>query len=147
LADTVTHPDFGELRWEPKSGWWFAQIELPSGERLEVLVQPGEEDRFAFLDRGAELFRWALGAQPQILRDALQSELLELYNDVWREPTEPELTAEELAGRLAWSTVEVSASDLAPVVFGYEAADLFGGHTLAIEVDSELRFRDVDLQG
>ena len=147
MADSVTHPDFGQLRWEPKSGWWSAQVKLPSGERLEVLVAPGEEDRFAFLDRAAELFRWALGAQPQILRDAIQSELLELYNDVWREPTEPELTADELAGQLEWSVVEVSASDIVPVVLSYEAGDLFGGHSVAIEVDSELQFRDIDLQG
>ena len=147
MAETITHRDFGELRWEQEYSWWFTQLRLPSGDWLDMIVDPGDGDRFAFLEPAANLFRWALGTEQRILRDAIRAELLELYNDIWQQGDEPELTADELMSRLEWTLLDISASPIVPVTFSYDAGDLFGGHSVAVKVDGELRFRDIDLRG
>jgi hypothetical protein len=88
-----------------------------------------------------------MASERQVLAEAMRAELLELYNDTWRQGDEPVLSAKELAARLDWQLLCVSASDIVPVEFGYGAGDLFGNHCVTIEVDAELQFRDIDLRG
>jgi hypothetical protein len=111
-----------------------------------VIVDPGDGDRSEFLPRAAELFQWAMARERQVLAEAIRVELLELYNDTWRQG-EPVLSAEELTARLDWQLLTVTASDVVPVEFSYGAGELFGYHGVTIEVDAELRFRDIDLRG
>src|SRR6516165_4729611 len=103
MAELNTHPVFGELRWEQEYGWWSTQVRLSAAERLDVIVNPGDDDRFAFIESAAKLYCRAMRAERRILRDALREELLELYNDTWRRGEEPELTAKELMSRLKFS--------------------------------------------
>jgi hypothetical protein len=145
--EILSNPVLGELRWEPKYDWWFSQIKLPSGDWLDVIVNPGDGDRYAFIEPAAKLFRWALDNEQRILADALRMELLELYNGAWRQGDEPVLTADGLAARLEWTLLVVSASDIVPVEFSYAAGELFGYHGVTIEVDAKLRFRDIELRG
>ena len=70
MAESITHTVFGELRWDQKYAWWFAQVRLPSAEQLDVIVNPGDEDRFAFIEPAAKLYRRAMKAERRILRDA-----------------------------------------------------------------------------
>ena len=145
-SETLTHPLFGELRWLLDSSHWEAQFTQPGGGRIDVTVAPEDEDRHAFLVRAAELLRWALDNERRILREALRAQLLKLYNDGWRQEDEPELSAEALANRLGWSMLAITASDL-PIELTYNPGDLFGGHTVVVEVDAQLRFRDAYLWG
>jgi hypothetical protein len=145
VAESITHPVFGELRWDSQRTWWFAQIPLPSGEQVEVIVTPGDEDRIAFVELAAKLYERARKAERRILRDALREELLELYNETWRQGNQPKLTAKELTSQLTLALIEIDT--LIPVTLSYEAGDLFGGHGVAIEVDESLQFQDIDLRG
>lgn len=77
----------------------------------------------------------------------MRAELLELYNDTWRQGEEPVLSAEGLTALLEWTLLTVSASEIVPVEFSYQAGELFGGHDIAVEVDAELQFCDIDLRG
>jgi hypothetical protein len=149
VSDSFDHPEIGRLRWEAEWSWWFTQIESPiDGGRLDVIVDSGEGDRKAFLERAGELFRWAMVNQGRILREAVEAELRELYNDVWRQGDEPELTTEELIERLVWTFLKLSTSEDVPVCFAYAAqGELFGGHSIDVEVDGELHYRDIDLVG
>ncbi|MCI0458931.1 MAG: hypothetical protein L0Z62_18390 [Gemmataceae bacterium] len=146
-SENLTHPVLGTLGWLPEYSHWFTQLRLPSGEWLDVIVDPGDTDRFEFLPRAAELFRWAFDNERRVLAEAMRAELLELYNDTWRQDDEPILSSEELAARLAWTLLCVSASDLVPVEFSYDAGELFGWHGVTVEVDAEFQFRDIDLRG
>ncbi len=101
----------------------------------------------ATLERATILFRWALENERRLLREAVEGELLELYNDTWRQGNEPVLTADELTARLEWHLLAISSSDIVPVEFGYGAGDLFGYHSVTVEVDADLRYRDIDLRG
>ena len=143
--DSITNPVFGNLRWEPQYSWWFTQVSRPSGELLDVIVEPGDGDRVAFLKQAARLYPRVMKAERRILREAIREELLELYNDVWRQGDEPRLTAHELMDRLQLSLVNLGT--VVPVTLSYEAGELFGGHGVAVEVDDELRFEDIDLRG
>ena len=63
----------------------------------------------------------ALKAERRIIRAALKAELLELYNETWRQRADPVLTAAEMTDLLQWSLLEISASEIVPVTFSYEA--------------------------
>jgi hypothetical protein len=141
------HPAFGLLRWQPDGSTWYTQYRLPSGALLDVEVEPGGGDRYAFFEPAAKLFRWALDNERGVLATAIQAELLELYNGTWRRGNDPELSGAELAARLEWAGLLVSASEVVPVEFFYRAGELFGSHEVVVEVDAGLRFRDIDLLG
>lgn len=146
-TDSFSHPILGMLGWLPEYTHWFTQLRLPSGEWLDVIVDPGDTDRFEFLPRAAELFQWAFQNERPMLDEALRAELVELFNDIWRRSDEPRMSESELNTRLEWTLLTVSASDLVPVEFGYHAGDLFGGHGVAVEVGLDLQYRDFDLRG
>lgn len=146
-AETFLHPVLGSLGWLPEYTHWFTQLRLPSGEWLDVIVDPGDSDRSEFLPRAAELFQWSFENERRILDECVRTELLELYNDTWRRQDEHTLSEEEFTTRLEWTLLTVSANEIVPVEFGYHAGEMFGGHGVAVEVDAELRYRDVDLRG
>jgi hypothetical protein len=145
-SETLTHPILGSLRWMPDDQHWYSQYRLPSGIVRDVMVEPGDADRHEVIDLAAGLFTWAMENERRILADALQAELLDLYNSVWRRGEGLAVTADELAARLEWHLLEIHPNYIIPVEFSYGAGDLFGGHGVAIEVNEELQFRDVDLR-
>lgn len=143
----LMHPVLGKMAWLPEYSHWFTQLKLPSGDWLDVIVDPGDGDRLQFLPKAAQLFEWALANERQVLAEAMEAELLELYNDTWRQNDELVLSAEELTARLNWGLLSVMDSDIVPVEFSYGAGELFGYHGVTVEVDAALKFRDIDLRG
>ncbi len=146
-AETYTQPALAALEWQPKYEWWFQQRTLPSGEPLDVIINPSDADRHAFLSRAAELLEWALHNERAVLADAVRAELLTLYNDVWRNEEEPVLSADELIGRLEWQLLKISGFESVPIELSYYAGDMFGGHDPTVQLDGALRFRSIDLRG
>ena len=144
-SEHLTHPVLGTLGWLPEFSHWFAQLPRPSGGRLDVIVDPGDGDRHEFIEPAAGLFRRALKAEPRLRRQAIRAELLDLYNDTWRQAAEPVLSDGELASRLELTLVDVGT--VVPVTLHYEAGELFGGHGVAVELDERLRFDGLDLRG
>lgn len=146
-SEKLSHPVFGTVEWLPRYSHWFAQLELPGGTALDVVIEPYDEDRHAFLKPAADLFGWAVANERRLFREAIQSYLLELYNEGWRQDDDPVLSADEFAGQLEWQFLEISDSEVVPVDFGYDAGDLFGGHTVTVELDKELKYRGAHLIG
>jgi hypothetical protein len=144
MAESLKHTVFGELRWEAESSWWFTQMRLPSGDWLDVIVDPGDEDPSAFVERAATLFRRAMDAGRRILHDAFRTKVFDL-RDAWRQNDEPALTAEELAEQLELTFVRIDT--IAPVVPSYWPGDMFGGHCVDVTVDEGLRMTGVGLVG
>src|SRR5262245_56822573 len=105
--EVVTHPVFGELRWESARGVWFTQVRDRSGEWIDVSVDPDEGDRVACLDRAAELYLRAMNAERQLLLTAVEKELLPLYNDCWHESLWPVLTAKQLMEHLEFTFIQI----------------------------------------
>ena len=145
--ETISHPVFGELRWEAARSVWFTQIRDSAGEWIDVSVEADEGDRIACLDRAADLYSRAMRVERQLFRIAVQNELLELYNDTWRRADEPKLTANEFMSRLAFTFIQLRPDWDSAVVLSYDAGELFGGHSVDVELDSELHYLDVNLIG
>jgi len=136
---------FGKLRWEER-GVWFAQVRDSSGEWLDVVVEPGDGDRTAVVEPAAALYKKVIRSERRILRDAVRLELLELYNDVWVQD-ETALTAGQLIEQLEFQFLAITPDSDPPVVLGYDAGDLFGGHTVDVEVDDKLKVVGTNLVG
>jgi hypothetical protein len=124
MAESFNHPVFGNLRWFEKCSWWETRICLESGKWIEMIVDPGDDDPAAFVERAAELFRRAMDAERRILEEGIQNGLLDLY-DAWRQEDEPNLTAEGLMGVL--DLVFVRIDTVIPVTLAYGLGDVFGG--------------------
>ncbi len=91
-----------------------------------------------------------LANERRIFQDAVQTKLLELYNDGWRQEDEPVLSEEEFSAQLEWQLLKINASDVVPIEFWYDPGELyesFGGHVVSVEVDAELQFRGANLIG
>ncbi len=145
--ETLLHPVLGQLTWAAAPFHWSTEYQLPSGGRLDLFVEPYPLDHYAFLERAAELFRWALDNERRVFREALRTYVLELYNDGWRQDDEPVLPEDEFAARLEWQLLKVRGSDLVAVEFWYDAEWLFGGHAVVVEVGAGLQYRGAHLVG
>jgi hypothetical protein len=143
----LTHPILGRLGWLPQYSHWFAQPTLPSGVHLDLVVDPFGSDRNAFLPRAAELFQWAVANERTIFATAVNAYLLELYNECWQQDDLPVLDSAGFTANLKWEFLKVSASEVVPVAYGYNPGDLFGGHTVTVEVDAALQYRGAHLIG
>jgi hypothetical protein len=144
MTESLTHPVFGELRWETAFSWWFTQIRRDSGEWLDVIIDPGDEDPFTFLGRAAQLYCRSLNAERVILQEALPKGVLALY-EKWRQADEPVLTAEELTNQL--DLVFVRLDTIGPITLSYGLGDVFGGHSLDVTVNEQLQVVGVHLAG
>ena len=146
-TEDLTHPVLGMLRWQPDDECWYSQVRLASGDAIDLLITPYDEDRFSFLTRAGEVFKWAMANERRILAEAVQVELLELYNSTWRRAGEPVLSAVELMAKLEWHLLCINADAVVLIDYGYGAGALFGNHGVSVEVGEDLRFRDIDLLG
>jgi hypothetical protein len=146
-ANTLKHPVFGKLQWQAQYGWWFAQVRDASGEWLEIVVDPGDDDRMAVIEPAAALYKKAIRSERRILRDAVRLELLELYNDTWRRSGDPKLSTTAFIEQLEFTFIKLQPGWDIPVILSYGAGDLFGGHSVDVEVDAKLKVIDVDLVG
>lgn len=144
MAESLTHPAFGKLKWEETDQWWFTQIRQESGEWLDVIVDPGDDDPTQFVERASQLYRRAMNAERQLLQEAIKDKLFDLY-ETWRQENEPKLTAEELQDQLELIFVRIDT--VIPITLSYDLGDLFGGHSVDVEVDRQLQFAGVNLVG
>jgi hypothetical protein len=144
MTESLTHPVFGDLQWEGQFSWWFTQIRLESGEWLDVIVDPGDDDPRAFVGRAAQLYCRAMDAEPEILQEAIQQKILDLY-ETWRQVGEPELTAAELTAQLDLTFVRIDT--VVPITLSYVLGDVFGGHSVDVQLNERLQVREVNLAG
>ncbi len=144
MTESLIHPVFGNLQWEEKFSWWFAQIRQASGEWLDVIVDPGDDDPAGFVERASRLYIRAMEAERELLREAVNTKLLDLY-ETWRQEDEPKLTAEELKDRLVLTFVRIDT--IIPITLSYDLGDVFGEHSVDVNVDSRWQIKGVDLVG
>jgi hypothetical protein len=116
MTESLAHPVFGDLRWEEKFSWWFTQLRQQSGEWMDVIVDPGDHDPSPFVERAAQLYRQAMDAERELLRQAIEKGLLDLCEH-WRQEDELRLTAEELKNWLELTFVRLDT--ITPITLNY----------------------------
>ena len=139
MADWLTHPVFGDLQWQEKFSWWFTQIFLESGKRLDVIIDPSDGEPTEYVERVSQFYCRVMDSERDILREVIKQRLLFLY-DVWRQEGDPELTAEELQDQLNLTCVRIE-TDSPIITLGYELGDFFGGHTVDVKVNEQLQVK------
>src|ERR1043166_7020768 len=144
VPESLTHPVFGKLEWENTNQWWFTQIRQESGEWFDVIVDPGDDDPSEFVERASQLYRRAVNAERGLLQEAIKEKLLDLC-EMWRKDDEHKLTAEELLDQLQLTFVRIDT--VIPITLSYDLGDVFGGHSVDVEVDRQLQFVGVNLVG
>ena len=73
--------------------------------------------------------------------------MLELYNETWRRGNDRKLTAGQLLDRLEFVYIGLRPTWDSSIVLSYAAGELFGGHSVDVEVDADLQVTDTDLVG
>ena len=123
--------------FEGRTTWCGREVELSvAGSENEVAAEG--------LAVAHRLFDSA-GEWDRRISDAILAELFALYNDNWRDPEAPRLSAEEFLARLRLEHIAVNDEEL--VHFYYEDGDLFLGHTVDVALwlqDDEI---DVGISG
>lgn len=122
----------GELAWRGGS----VQVHLPAGPDDRPLMVP--EARAVV----AALADWEDRARQRIRED-----LLELFNDTWRdEESDPApLSVEAFQARLSLSSFELGEGR--GLTFWYDDGDLFAGHSIEVQGDLDEGFSSAGLAG
>jgi hypothetical protein len=85
-----------------------------------------------------------MDAERKLRDEAVRMRILDLY-DTWRQEDEPEFTAEGLQEQLELTFVRLDTT--APIILSYGLNDVFGGHSVDVTVDEQLRVTGVSLVG
>ena len=116
-----------------------ADADYVDAETGEIVLEKGKKARTSGFNPGYE--------EDQVARFERSAAKRAEEDELWRQEDEALLDAEEFEGALEWSSLDVSDSETALVEFWYDDGGLFGGHTVVIELDAELKYRDAYLAG
>lgn len=139
------HPVLGTVAFDEAMFWWRAQqpIALAGGDQVMLTLSISAEpdlpaERF---DEAAETLR-RLDARS--LRQLVAEELLELYNDTWRQDGNAELDLDGFGTRIRPTSVDVSEDG---VEIYFDDGGLFGQHSIVVLLNTDLDLVDVKLAG
>ena len=124
--------------------YWEAAISQKPGYDLKITIFPDGEDPQSFIETAARLYLEAMKRQQFLLHEAVQKELLELYNDCWRQD-DVVLTFDKFVRHLRLDAFSVDTT--IPITLYYDAGDLFGGHAVAMDIDRNFVYQQYDLRG
>jgi hypothetical protein len=142
--EELKHATLGTLRWDAVCSWWIGDLACAGRGDVELVIDAGDDDPRAFLERAAGLLLQTVAAEESVRENAVDTNILEIY-ETWRHEPEPMLTAQQLARRLELTWVRIDSA--VPVTLSYALGDVFGGHTVDVAVDEHLRIKGVDLVG
>jgi hypothetical protein len=108
------------------------------GSAIRISVYPDDVEEAQTLAFGQSVAGGLAGLEEQAKAIAVR-DLLETYNDGWREaddeeddaPLPPELTAEQFAARLRLTAANCSGSDSLQLFFDDDG--MFGGHSVVVD--------------
>ncbi len=126
---THQHKRFGTLTFDSTYEHYGATVTW-AGKSIELILEAEEEEQLeAALDVALNLWNDQTMWNNRILDFTVQ-EKLDLYNDIWREDDDPELTPEEFKSRISLATVCVYPGG--EFEFHYGDGDLFASHMIAV---------------
>jgi hypothetical protein len=129
---------FGRLEWDDPLGCWVGAVELFPGREVEVALWNDPGDLLGGLRVAREGLDW-VRSNEDYARGRAAREMVEEYNDYWREVGTKRLTALDLGHRLRLA--RVGFAEDGSLVLTYDGQDLFGGRLLDGEFDPDRNFR------
>jgi hypothetical protein len=135
---------FGDLRWNPEYQWWATESHRPSGEVVGVaILNDAFGPRRRRVERAARLFLRAMEAEPRVLREAMNGELLDHLNASARQAGNPELIAAEWVSRLRLEFAGIYWC--VPLSLTYDANAVAQGRKVSLKLDENLRLLNAAL--
>jgi hypothetical protein len=126
---TIEVDFFGTLTLDRAVDWWEAE-QAWQGASIRLTLSPGEGGDVETVARTAEALWRNQADWDQCVRARAIEELLALKNDAWREAHEPQVTAEQFAGRMKLESVSVEPDGA--FEFWFDDGGLFLGHAIRV---------------
>ena len=143
MGEPIHDEVFGLLKWDDLLNCWLGGINWPSGLYTEVAIwQPGN-DTVAGLRMAREGLDW-LKANEEHARRCVAKEMLEIYNDIWRDEDEP-ISEDEFIRRT--ELVRIGFWEDGSLLLSYDGGDLFGGHVIDGDFGADRSFQRANLVG
>jgi len=137
--------DLKDFQYDSKQDWYGSKFQI-NGISTEVYLYAEETKNIEILnDRLNNAVSW-FENNYETIRDYCADNLLELYNEDWRDPEEEKITTEEFKDKLELESIAID--DDGGLEISFRDGDLFGGHWLVVYTDSEYKFDcDVEIAG
>lgn len=132
----------GYLVWDSELEWWSSQIEVLSGQWIDVSISPEDTDPSIVFKRVRHTLCVILEVEVN-LRRSTADKLLHLYNTTWNDGLA--ISQEEFMNRIALDAITFSPDGSADLY--YSDGDLFWGHTIITTIDTNGCFKDTMLAG
>jgi hypothetical protein len=141
MAERIHHEVFGQLQWDRALGCWLGGIDWPPGQYTEVAIWLPEGELAAGLRLAHDSLNWLMDNEEDA-RCWIASEMLEVYNDAWRDEDEP-ITADAFIRRI--ELVRIGFEEDGSLLLSYDGQDMFGGHLIDGVFEPDRSFRHAGL--
>jgi hypothetical protein len=143
VVNPIHDATFGRLEWDPVLSCWLGGIDWPPGLHTEVAIWVPDNDMAVGLRQAREGLDW-LQLNEENARRCVASQMLEVYNDAWRDEDEP-ITIDEFIRRT--ELVRIGFMDDRSLQLSYDGREMFGGHVIDGFFESDRSFRGSTLIG
>jgi hypothetical protein len=141
--EPIDHPQLGRLTWEPQLDWWDGKMELRPGLDVTFSVAAaGGDDAPAFAS-ATSIISWVRENDQAARRFAANSDLFETYNSSWNEG--PAISPEAFAERMCLDAIIIR--DDSTFTLWFNDGDMFLGHAICVEMNSDRSFSFASMQG
>jgi len=143
----ITHAILGNLVWDDDLEWWKAKTLLSSDTKINLAVSTDAgSDELPTIEKAGDFLLW-LRSNDEAVRRFAASQLLELYNDEWRE-NEEKIDSTTFVDRLYLEDATVySGDDFHAELIYQETADMFAGHCIIVSVGDDYSLEEASLAG
>jgi hypothetical protein len=131
----------GELRWNDLVDWYESEVEVFGSQKIWVSVKVGSDGPDAAIEQARRDLPKVL-ANESSYRRAAAAALIDIHNTYWSE--ENCIDVQTFTGRMKLKRI------LFYVIYTelwYDDGDLFGGHTIYVEIDGKLAFKKAFFEG
>jgi hypothetical protein len=139
----IDHPQLGRLTWEPRLDWWDGKAELRPGLDVTFSVAPAGGDDAAAFASAVSIIAWVRENEGAARHLAASSDLFETYNSTWNEG--PVISAEAFAERMSLDAITIRYDNTCTLWFN--DGDMFLGHAICVEMNSDRSFAFASMQG
>lgn len=143
MAEILSDDTFGRLKWDALLDCWLGGVDRPPGLHTEVAIWLPNGDLAAGLRLAHSSLEWLLSHEEQA-RFATATAMVEVYNDFWRNESEP-ISATEFVNRI--ELARIGFQDDGSLLLSYDGHDMFGGHMIDATFDADRSFRRASLVG
>ena len=133
---------FGKLIKSSGDDYWEGEYNFTASHKIRIIVEMADE-RSEFPSKFQNFIDYTR-QQDKAFRLVAANNLLELYNDTWRESEDSAISETEFAERIKINSISFDEEKDYVSVY-YDDADLFAGHEIKVDVSFDGTVLKTDL--